>query len=79
MTWNKLIILFYKNSLKNNTIGNVNDVKSNGIYIRIFLKLINKILNIDKKIEQYRKKIIYSDRAFNSLSIFVKKNFKSWN
>ena len=50
---------------------------SNGIYIRIFFKFINKILNIDKKIKQYRKKIIYSDRAFNSLSIFVKKNFKS--
>ena len=59
------------------SLYNVNDVKSNGIYIRIFLKLINKILNIDKKIKQYRKKIIYSDRAFNSLSIFVKKNFKS--
>jgi hypothetical protein len=58
-------------------IHNVNDVKSNGIYIRIFLKLINKILNIDKKIKQYRKKIIYSDRAFNSLSIFVKKKSKS--
>jgi hypothetical protein len=57
--------------------NNVNDIKSNGIYIRIFFKLINKILNIGKKIEQYRKKIIYSDRAFNSLSIFVKKNFKS--
>jgi hypothetical protein len=49
---------------------------SNGIYIRIFLKFINKILNIDKKIKQYRKKIIYSDRAFDSLSIFVKKNSK---
>ena len=60
-----------------NIVYNVNDVKSNGIYIRIFLKLINKILNIDKKIKQYRKKIIYSDRAFNSLSIFVKKKFKS--
>ena len=59
-------------------VYNVNDVKSNGIYIRIFLKLINKILNIDKKIKQYRKKIIYSDRAFNSLSIFVKKKSKSW-
>jgi hypothetical protein len=58
-------------------VCNVNDVKSNGIYIRIFFKLINKILNIGKKIEQYRKKIIYSDRTFNSLSIFVKKNFKS--
>ena len=56
---------------------NVNDVKSNGIYIRIILKFIYKILNIDKKIEQYRKKIIYSDRAFNSLSLFVKKNYKS--
>jgi hypothetical protein len=56
---------------------NVNVVMSNGIYIRIILKFIYKILNIDKKIEQYRKKIIYSDRAFNSLSIFVKKKFKS--
>ena len=50
---------------------------TNGIYIRIFFKFINKILNIDKKIKQYRKKIIYSDRAFNSLSIFVKNKFKS--
>ena len=58
---------------------NVFDIMSNGIYIRIFFKFINKILNIDIKIKQYEKKIIYSDRAFNSLSIFVKKNFKSWN
>ncbi len=57
--------------------ANVFDIMSNGIYIRIFFKFINKILNIDKKIKQYRKKIIYSDRAFNSLSIFVKKKFKS--
>ena len=50
---------------------------SNGIYIRIILKFIHKILNLDKKVYQYRKKIIYSDRAFNSLSILEKKNFKS--
>jgi hypothetical protein len=52
---------------------------SNGIYIRIILKYFYKILNIDKKIEQYRKKIIYSDRAFNSLSIFVKKKIQKLN
>ena len=51
--------------------NNVFDIMSNGIYIRIFLKFINKILNIDKKIKQYRKKIIYSDRAFNSLPLYL--------